>query len=159
MVRVLVPVGGGINDKSKRQSLNMLSKIPASNENMSDDARTLSGLVRSDPRVDPMEGELDFMRGLMTYNLADQNEGCLDVAQMQPGMIAGPVMNAQRDLGTSGMRARSLPGNGNEPGMAWTGCDIKNFNAETVSKSLRGFNNWEIALPPPFPKPKVNMVA
>ena len=69
MVRVLVPVGGGINDKSKRQSLNMVSKIPASNENMSDDARTLSGLVRSDPRVDPMEGELDFMRGLMTYNL------------------------------------------------------------------------------------------
>lgn len=159
MVRVLVPVGGGINDNSKRQSLNMVSKIPASNEAMSDNARTLSGLVRSDPRVDPMEGELDFMRGLMTYNLADQNEGCLDVAQMTVGMVAGPVMNPQKDLGTSGMRARSLPGNGNEPGLSWTGCDIKNFNAETVSKSLRGFNNWDIALPPPFPKPKVNMAA
>ena len=159
MVRVLVPVGGGINDKSKKQSLNMLSKIPASNENMSDVARTLSGLVRSDPRADPMEGELDFMRGLMTYDLANQNEGCLNIDQMQPGMIGGPVMNAQRDLGTSGMRARSLPGNGNEPSLSWTGCDIKNFNAETASKALRGFNNWEPALPPPFPKPNVSMVA
>ena len=65
----------------------MLSKIPASNENMSDVARTLSGLVRSDPRADPMEGELDFMRGLMTYDLANQNEGCLNIDQMQPGMI------------------------------------------------------------------------
>ena len=161
MVRILVPTGGGINDiRSKRKIPNMVSKIPKRGDVVSDDAKTLSGQVRSDPRVNPMMGDLPFMRGLMTYDLANQNRPCVDVQQMNVGMMAGYVCNPNKTDGSEGMFARSLPSNGNKPGLSWVDCNVKNLNPTGVEKRLRGANNWSpLSLPPPFPELKgIHMV-
>lgn len=160
MVRVLVPTSGGINDISKRKIPNMVSKIPKRGDGESDDAKTLSGQVRSDPRVNPMNGDLPFMRGLMTYDLANQNRPCVDIQQMSVGMMGTYVINPNKTDGSESMRARSLPSNGNKPGIAWGACDVKNLNPAGVERRLRSANNWSpLGLPPPFPELKgIHMV-
>ena len=69
MVRVLVPTSGGINDRSKRKIPNMVSKISKKGVGESGDAKTLSGQVRSDPRVNPMNGDLPFQIKYTSRNL------------------------------------------------------------------------------------------
>ena len=160
MVRVLVPTSGGINDISKRKIPNTVSKIPKRSYGDSDDAKTISGQVRSDPRVNPMNGDLPFMRGLMTYDLANQNRPCADIQQMGVGMMGSYVCNPNKSDGSEGMRARSLPSNGNKVGLAWEPCDIKNLNPAGVERRLRSANNRSpLGLPPPFPDLKgIHMV-
>ncbi len=150
MVNVLVPVAGGINYKGVRRTPNLVKKTSKYGDGKSDAAITLTGEVRADPRADPMAGDIDKMGFLMTYNVADQNEGCVSIQQMQPGMMGGRVINPNKTLGTESMRARALPSNGNEPSLAWGACDLVNKNPEHAKKHLRSFNNhnWQIA--PPF---------
>ena len=163
MVRVLVPTSGGINNSRSKQKIpNMVSKIPSGGGGGGggDDAKTLSGQVRSDPRVNPMMGDMPFMRGLMTYDLANQNRPCVDIQQMGVGMMGGYAMNPNKTDGSESMFARSLPSNGNRPSIAWGACDVKNLNPAGIEKRLQSANNWQpMGLPPPFPKLKgVQMV-
>ena len=160
MVKVLVPTAGGINRKGPRVVPNMVKKISKEAMGVSYDANPLSGQVRSDPRVNPMEGDKKFMCFLMPYNIADQNHPCVNIQQMQVGMLAGPVINPNKTLGTESMRARSLPANGNEPSMAWMNCDVKKFNEENAKNHLRSYSNWNMNLKPAFKEPNgINMVS
>ena len=160
MVKVLVPTAGGINGPKKRVVPNMVKKISKKGDGVSYDANPLSGQVRSDPRVNPMDGDKKFMCFLMPYNIADQNHPCVDIQQMTVGMMGSRVCNPNKTLGTESMRARSLPANGNEPSAAWLNCDVKKFNEENAKKHLRSYSNWNMNLKPAFKAPDgVNMVS
>ena len=95
----------------------------------SDVARPLTGQVRSDPRVDPMAGDMPFTSRLPTYNISDKNQGCMVIQQMA-SMVMPMVINPQKSLGTEGMKARSLPTNGNEVPMSWAAYDIENKDSQ-----------------------------
>ena len=151
-VQVLVPTAGGINDQSKRVIPNFVTKtsvMGAGGE--ADTARTLTGLVRSDPRVEPMAGDMPFTSILPTYNISNQNEPCMLISQMA-SMVEPMVINPQKSLGTESMRARGLPTNGNEVSMAWTTYDIENKDSQ--SKLLTNGSIYApLTMNPPFKKP------
>ena len=151
-ISVLVPTAGGINDQSKRAIPNFVSRTPAmAAAGESDAGRTLTGLVRSDPRVDPMSGDMPFTSILPTYNISDQNHGCMDIQQMA-SMVMPMVINPQKSLGTSGMRARSFPTNGNEPSMSWTAYDLENKDSQAKLLS-NGSIYSQLNMKPGFKRP------
>tara|TARA_R110000787_G_scaffold265133_1_gene371076 strand:+ start:283 stop:753 length:471 start_codon:yes stop_codon:yes gene_type:complete len=149
----MVPTASGINNQSKRAIPNFVTKtsvMGAGGE--ADAARTLTGLVRSDPRVDPMSGDMPFTSILPTYNISDQNHGCMDIQQMA-SMVEPMVINPQKDLGTSGMRARSFPTNGNEPSMSWTTYDLENKDSQ-AKLLTNGSIYSQLNMNPPFNRPR-----
>jgi len=152
-VKVLVPTAGGINNQMKRSIPNYVTKTSAMGAGGEGDAaRTLTGLVRSDPRVDPMGGEVPFTSMLPTYNISNQNHGCMDIQQMAT-MVMPMVINPQKSLGTEGQKARSLPTNGNEISLAWTAYDIENRNSQ--SKLLTNGSIYsQLNMNPPFKRPR-----
>ena len=148
----MVPTAGGINNQMKRSIPNFVSRTPAMvAAGDSDTARTLTGLVRSDPRVDPMSGDMPFTSILPTYNISDQNHGCMDIQQMA-SMVMPMVINPQKSLGTEGMRARSFPTNGNEPSMSWTAYDLENRNSQSKLLS-NGSIYSQLNMKPGFKRP------
>ena len=151
-VQVLVPTAGGINDQSKRVIPNFVTKtsvMGAGGE--ADTARTLTGLVRSDPRVEPMAGDMPFTSILPTYNISNQNEPCMLISQMA-SMVEPMVINPQKSLGTEGQKARGLPTNGNEVSMAWTKFDIENKDSQ--AKLLTNGSIYSpLNMNPPFKRP------
>ena len=148
----MVPTAGGINNTMKRSIPNFVTRTPAmSAAGDSDVGRPLTGQVRSDPRVDPMSGDMPFTSILPTYNISDQNHGCMDIQQMA-SMVMPMVINPQKSLGTSGMRARSFPTNGNEPSMSWTAYDLENKDSQ--SKLLTNGSIYsQLNMNPPFKRP------
>ena len=151
-ISVLVPTAGGINNQMKRSIPNFVSRTPAMAAAGEGDAgRTLTGLVRSDPRVDPMSGDMPFTSILPTYNISDQNHGCMDIQQMA-SMVEPMVINPQKSLGTSGMRARSFPTNGNEPSMSWTAYDLENKDSQ-AKLLTNGSIYSQLNMNPPFKRP------
>jgi len=129
-VSVMVPTAGGLNNTMKRSIPNFVSRtsmMGTGGEN--DAARTLTGLVRSDPRVEPMAGDMPFTSILPTYNISNQNHGCMDIQQMA-SMVEPMVINPNKSLGTEGQRARALPTNGNKVSLAWTKFDIENKDSQ-----------------------------
>tara|TARA_R110002110_G_scaffold44250_3_gene136519 strand:+ start:101 stop:583 length:483 start_codon:yes stop_codon:yes gene_type:complete len=152
-VSVMVPTAGGINNTMKRSIPNFVTKtsvMGTGGEN--DNARTLTGLVRSDPRVEPMAGELPFTSMLPTYNISNQNEGCMIIQQMA-SMVEPMVINSQKSLGTEGMRARSFPTNGNEPSMSWTAYDLENKDSQ-AKLLTNGSIYSQLNTKPPFKRPE-----
>ena len=151
-VQVMVPTAGGINNQMKRSIPNFVTRTPAmSAAGDSDVGRPLTGQVRSDPRVDPMSGDMPFTSILPTYNISDQNEGCMNIQQMS-SMVMPMVINPQKSLGTEGQKARSLPTNGNEVSLAWTAYDIENRNSQ--SKLLTNGSIYsQLNMNPPFKRP------
>ena len=150
----MVPTAGGINNaQSKRAIPNYVTKTSVMGAGGEADAgRTLTGLVRSDPRVDPMSGDMPFTSMLPTYNISDQNEPCMLIQQMA-SMVEPMVINPQKDLGTSGMRARGLPTNGNEPSMSWTAYDLENKDSQ--SKLLTNGSIYApLTMKPDFKRPR-----
>jgi len=151
-VSVMVPTAGGINNTMKRTIPNYVTKTPAMvAAGDSDTARTLTGLVRSDPRVDPMSGDMPFTSILPTYNISNQNHGCMDIQQMA-SMVEPMVINPQKDLGTSGMRARGLPTNGNNPSMSWTKYDLENKDSQSKLLTNGSIYN-QLSMKPDFKRP------
>ena len=151
-VKVMVPTAGGINNQMKRSIPNFVTKtsvMGTGGEN--DTARTLTGLVRSDPRVEPMAGDMPFTSILPTYNISDANEGCMKIQQMA-SMVEPMVINPQKSLGTEGQRARALPTNGNNPSMSWTSYDIENKDSQ--AKLLTNGSIYSpLNMNPPFKRP------
>ena len=148
----MVPTAGGINTQSKRAIPNFVSRTPAMAAAGEGDAgRTLTGLVRSDPRVDPMSGDMPFTSMLPTYNISNQNEPCMLISQMA-SMIEPRVINPQKSLGTEGQKARSLPTNGNEISLAWTSYDIENRNSQSKLLS-NGSIYAPLTMKPDFKRP------
>ena len=148
----MVPTAGGINSTMKRSIPNFVTRTPAMAAAGEGDAgRTLTGLVRSDPRVDPMGGDMPFTSMLPTYNISNQNEPCMLISQMA-SMIEPRVINPQKSLGTGGQKARSLPTNGNEISLAWTSYDIENRNSQSKLLS-NGSIYAPLTMNPPFKKP------
>ena len=151
-VQVMVPTAGGINNTMKRTIPNYVTKTPAMvAAGDSDTARTLTGLVRSDPRVDPMSGDMPFTSILPTYNISNQNEPCMLISQMA-SMVEPRVINPQKSLGTEGQKARGLPTNGNEVSMAWTKFDIENKDSQ-AKLLTNGSIYAPLTMNPPFKKP------
>ena len=151
-VQVMVPTAGGINNQMKRSIPNFVSRTPAMAAAGEGDAgRTLTGLVRSDPRVEPMAGELPFTSTLPTYNISNQNHGCMDIQQMST-MVMPMVINPQKSLGTEGQKARSFPTNGNEPSMSWTTYDLENKDSQ-AKLLTNGSIYAPLTTKPPFKRP------
>jgi len=151
-VSVMVPTAGGLNNTMKRSIPNFVSRtsmMGTGGEN--DAARPLTGLVRSDPRVEPMAGDMPFTSILPTYNISNQNHGCMDIQQMA-SMVEPMVINPQKSLGTEGQRARALPTNGNEPSMAWTTYDLENKDSQ-AKLLTNGSIYSQINMNPPFKRP------
>ena len=148
----MIPTAGGINNQMKRSIPNYVTKTPAMvAAGDSDAARTLTGLVRSDPRVDPMSGDMPFTSILPTYNISNQNEGCMVIQQMA-SMVEPMVINPQKSLGTEGQKARGLPTNGNEPSMSWTAYDLENKDSQ--AKLLTNGSIYSpLNMNPPFKRP------
>lgn len=156
-VRVMIPTGGGINDRQKRRALNLVKKTTRfSTGGEGDAARTLTGRVFNDPRVDPMAGEVPFTALIPTYNIADTNEGCMTIQQMAT-MVEPMVINPCKDLQTGGMYARALPTNGMRPSMAFTQYDLDNQNTGD-KKLITGSIYDQINTQAPFPRPKGNLM-
>ena len=151
-VQVMIPTAGGINNQSKRAIPNYVTRTSVMGAGGDADAgRTLTGLVRSDPRVEPMAGDMPFTSILPTYNISDQNEPCMLISQMA-SMVEPRVINPQKSLGTEGQRARSFPTNGNEPSMSWTTYDLENKDSQ--SKLLTNGSIYsQLNLKPPFKRP------
>jgi|TARA_R110000744_G_scaffold259051_1_gene374267 hypothetical protein len=151
-VQVMVPTAGGINNQMKRSIPNFVTRTPAmSAAGDSDVGRPLTGQVRSDPRVDPMSGDMPFTSILPTYNISDQNEGCMNIQQMS-SMVMPMVINPQKSLGTEGQRARALPTNGNEVSMAWVPYDIQNKDSQ-AKLLTNGSIYAPLTTKPPFKRP------
>ena len=156
-VRVMIPTGGGINDRQKRRALNLVKKTTRfSTGGEGDAARTLTGRVYNDPRVDPLAGEVPYTALIPTYNIADTNEGCMNIQQMAT-MVEPMVINPCKDLGTGGMYARSMPTNGNRVSMSWTAYDIENKDSGN-KKLIPGSIYDQINTRAPFPRPKGNLM-
>ena len=148
----MVPTAGGINTQSKRAIPNFVSRTPAMAAAGEGDAgRTLTGLVRSDPRVEPMAGDMPFTSILPTYNISDQNEPCMKIQQMAT-MVMPMVINPQKSLGTEGQKARSFPTNGNEPSMSWTTYDLENKDSQ-AKLLTNGSIYSQLNMNPPFKRP------
>jgi len=151
MVNVMVPVAGGIQYKGPRKVPNYLSKSVMGAGGESDAARTLTGRMLSDPRVNPMAGDTPFVKHLITYDLADQNSPCVGIGLMAT-MICPRVINPNKSLGTEGMRARSLPANDHEPSLAWVPYDLD--NRDTAGALLTNGSIFDqLASKPAFPRP------
>ena len=151
MVNVMVPVAGGIQYKGPRKVPNYLSKSVMGAGGESDAARTLTGRMLSDPRVNKMAGDMPFVKHLITYDLADQNSPCVGIGLMAT-MICPRVINPNKSLGTSGMRARSFPGNDHEPSLAWVQYDLD--NRDTAAKLLSNGSIFDqLGSKPAFPRP------
>jgi hypothetical protein len=75
----------------------------------------------------------------------------MDIQQMAT-MVMPMVINPQKDLGTSGMRARSLPTNGNEPSMSWTAYDLENKDSQSKLLTNGSIYN-QLSMNPPFKRP------
>jgi len=154
----MVPTAGGINDRQKRRALNLVKKTTrfSTGGGEGDAARTLTGRVYNDPRVDPLAGETPFVAMIPTYNIADTNEGCMNIQQMAT-MIEPMVINPCKDLGTGGMYARSFPTNGNRVSMSWTAYDIE--NKDSGDKLITNGSIYDqINTKAPFPRPKGNLM-
>ena len=152
MVNVLVPVAGGIQYKGPRKVPNYLSKSKMGAGGEGDAGRTLTGRMLSDPRVNPMAGDTPFVKHLITYDVFDQNSPCVDIQQMAT-MICPRVINANKDLKTEGMRARSFPGNDHEPSLAWVQYDLD--NRDTADRLLTNGSIFDqLGSAPAFPRPK-----
>ena len=153
----MVPTAGGINRRGPRKSPNLINRttqMGAGGE--SDAARPLTGQMRSDPRVDKMEGEQPWIVQIPTYNISDQSAGCMEIQQMAT-MVCPRVINPNKTNGMESMRARSLPVNGNKPGLAWTSYDLENKDSQ--DKYLRTGSIYDqISSVPAFPKPGLMMV-
>ena len=151
-VQVMVPTAGGINNQMKRSVPNFVSRTPAmAAAGDSDVGRPLTGLVRSDPRVEPMAGDMPFTSILPTYNISDQNEPCMKIQQMAT-MVMPMVINPQKSLGTEGQKARSFPTNGNEPSMSWTTYDLENKDSQ-AKLLTNGSIYSQLNMNPPFKRP------
>ena len=157
-VRVMIPTAGGINDRQTRRALNLVKKTTrfGTGGGEGDAARTLTGRMFNDPRVDPMAGEVPYTALIPTYNIADTNEGCMTIQQMAT-MIEPMVINPCKDLGTGGMYARSFPTNGMRPSMAFVQYDLDNLNTAD-KKLIPGSIYDQINTKPPFPRPKGNLM-
>ena len=157
MPGVMIPTSGGINNQRVRKAPNLINRttqMGAGGE--SDAARPLTGQVRNDWRVDKMEGEQPWIVQIPTYNISDQSEACMPVDLMAT-MICPRVVNANKTNGMEGMRARSLPVNGNKPGLAWTQFDLDNQN--TASKLLTNGSIYDqISSNPAFARPRGNFM-
>ena len=148
----MVPTAGGLNNTMKRSIPNYVTKTSVMGTGGENDAaRTLTGLVRSDPRVDPMSGDMPFTSILPTYNISNQNHGCMDIQQMA-SMVEPMVINPQKSLGTEGMRARGLPTNGNNPSMAWVSYDLENKDSQAKLLS-NGSIYSQLNMKPGFKRP------
>jgi len=148
----MVPTAGGLNNTMKRSIPNYVTRTSIMGTGgEADTARTLTGLVRSDPRVDPMASEVPFTSILPTYNISNQNEGCMNIQQMAT-MVEPMVINPNKSLGTEGMRARSFPTNGNEPSMSWTKFDLENKDSQ-AKLLTNGSIYAPLTMNPPFSRP------
>ena len=153
---VLVPVAGGIQYKGPRKVPNYLTKSKMGAGGEGDAGRTLTGRMLSDPRVNPMAGEMPWVKQIPTYDIADQNAPCVEIQQMAT-MICPRVINANKDLKTESMRARSLPVNGNKPSLAWVQYDLD--NRDTADKLLTNGSIFDqLGSAPAFPRPVGNMM-
>ena len=157
MPSVMVPTAGGINNPRPRRVPNYVTKTTQIGQGGdSDAARTLTGKVMNDPRVDPMAGEQPYLAQLPTYDIANQNESCMPI-QLMATMICPRVINPNKTLGTEGQRARSFPVNGQRPGLAWTQFDLDNANS--ASKLITNGSIFDqISSKPAFPRPPGNFM-
>ena len=156
MPNVLVPVAGGIQYKGPRKVPNYLTKSKMGAGGEGDAGRTLTGRMLSDPRVNPMAGEMPWVKQIPTYDVFDQNSPCVEIQQMAT-MICPRVINPDKDLGTAGMKARSLPVNGNKPSLAWVEYDLD--NRDTSDKLLTNGSIFDqLGSAPAFPRPKGQMM-
>ena len=157
MPGVMIPTSGGINNQRVRKAPNLVNRttqMGAGGE--SDAARPLTGQMRSDPRVDKMAGEQPWIVQIPAYNISDQSEGCMPV-QLMATMVCPRVVNANKTNGMEGMRARSLPVNGNKPGLSWTQYDLD--NRDTASKLLTNGSIYDqISSKPAFARPVGNFM-
>ena len=156
MVNVMVPVAGGIQYKGPRKVPNYLSKSVMGAGGEGDAGRTLTGRMLSDPRVDPMAGEMPWVKQIPTYDIADQNSPCVGIGLMAT-MICPRVVNANKSLDTEGMYARSLPANGHRPSLAWVPYDLD--NRDTADRLLTNGSIFDqLGSAPAFPRPVGNMM-